>query len=76
MRFIISSYQGVTLAPDGSRTNGMQVLDMVEAPTAEDAIEMFREDNPWIVGSGFKEMFCVELSGRPFISFVLDPPSS
>jgi len=69
---MISSYQGVTLAPDGSRTSNMQVLDMIEAPTADDAMNMFREDNPWLSGSGFKELFCIELSERPFISFVFD----
>ena len=72
MRFMIVSYQGNTSAPDGTPTKNMQVLDMMEAPTAEDAIEMFKEDNPWMSGYGFRELFCIELSEKQFISFAFD----
>jgi len=46
---------------------------MIEAPTAEDAIETFMEDNARLSEAGFRELFCVELSGKPFISFVFGP---
>lgn len=69
MRFMIASYQGLTNAPDGSPLSNMQVLDMIEAPTAEDAIQLFKEDNGWMSEAGFSELFCIELSSKPFRDF-------
>lgn len=54
MRFAITSADGRT------------VLDMIEAPTAEDAIEVFKEDND-AVG----RFFCIALTDDPFTEFIV-----
>jgi len=64
---MILSLQGSSSAPDGTRSGIMQVLDMIEAPSAMDAMRTFEEDSR-AREQGFTEFICVQFTGdlRPF----------
>ena len=50
----------------------MQVLDFVEANSSDEAVEMFKEDNPQMEGSA-QEFFCISLADAPLLSFFFAP---
>ena len=66
MRFIISAYLR------DSTVSRMQVLDFVEANSSDEAVEMFKEDNPHMEGSA-QEFFCIPLADAPLLSFFFGP---
>lgn len=72
MRFMIVSSQGKSLSPDGGPAGMMQVLDFIEAPSASDAIDVFKEDNLPYMDSGFTEFLCVPLSEDGIVRFASD----
>ena len=72
MRFMIVSAQGSSVSPDGSPGNNMQVLDMIDAPNAEEAIEVFKEDNIHFKEAGFTEFLCIPLSVERIINFIFE----
>ena len=49
----------------------MQILDMIEAPNAKEAIEVFKEDNEHLAGSGFTEFICIQMSDEKFVDFTI-----
>jgi len=49
----------------------MQILDMIEAPNSEEAIEVFKEDNGRLRESGFTEFICIQMSDEKFLNFTL-----
>jgi hypothetical protein len=49
----------------------MQILDMIEAPNSEEAIEVFKEDNGHLRESGFTEFICIQMSDEKFLNFTL-----
>ena len=69
MRFMIVSVQGSSVSPNGGAGGNMQILDMIEAPSAEEAIEVFKEDNGHLRESGFTDLICVQMSDEKFIDF-------
>ena len=69
MRFMIVSLQGSSISPNGGAGGNMQILDMIEAPSAEEAIEVFKEDNGHFKESGFTEFICVHMSDEKFMNF-------
>jgi len=69
MRFMIVSVQGSSLSPSGGAGGKMQILDMIESPNAEEAIEVFKEDNRHFAESGFTEFICIRMSDERFVNF-------
>ena len=59
------------MTPNSSPSSNMQILDFIEAPSAEDAMEMFKEDNEGCKEAGFTEFFCIPLSVEEFKRFTL-----
>jgi len=70
MRFMIVSPQGRSLSPAGGAGGNMQILDMIEAPNAEEAIEVFKEDNVHLKEAGFTELMCIQMSDERFVNFM------
>jgi hypothetical protein len=67
--WIIISPNGVTLGPDAYEYENFQVLGLVDAEAETDILEQLKNENPYLIESGYKEVWIYQLlSKTPIIT--------
>ena len=71
--WIFISPDGTTLSPNEILVENFQVLGFVQADSVTDALEKLKEENHYLRGNGFDEVWIYQLtSGSPFVTYLGD----